>query len=109
MYTVTVTSVDEPDCAGAPSTYNKVNTTVSISLDTTSTVDVSRSPSIDPTITTYKSITNNATMNPGTKLVPTLDVTVVSVPTLIPTVIATNPVDTTGVFVTISIIMLIHI
>ena len=108
-YTVTIASVDEPDCAGVASAHKKVNTAVSFSLDTASTVDVSRSPCIDPTITTYKSVTNNATMNPGTKFVPTLDVTVVSVTTLIPTVIATNPVDTTGVFVTVSIIMLIHI
>ena len=97
MYTVTVTSVDEPDCAGAPSTYNKVNTTVSISLVTTITIHT-RPPSISisPTATAES---DNYLTNSDTKLIPTLDVTVISITTLIPTVIATNPVITTGTYV----------
>ena len=98
-YTVAVAAVDESDCTGVPSARKKVNTAVSVFVDTTSTVDVSSSPSIDPTHTTYKSVTSNPTMNSGTKLVPTLDVTIMSVTTLIPTVIVTNPVDTTGTYV----------
>ena len=36
-YTVNVASVDESDCTGVPSTGKKVNTTLLISMDTTST------------------------------------------------------------------------
>ena len=106
-YTVAVASVNESDCTGVASARKEVTTDVSVSVDVTSTVDISRPPSINPTHTTYKSVTNNATMNSGTKLVPTLDVTVMSITTLIPTVIANSPVSTTGMFVAIRVAMLI--
>ena len=100
-YTVTVASVGESDCTGIASARKEVTTVVSVSMDTASTTDVSRSSSIDPpftTVATYKSVTNNVTMSSDTKLVPTLDVTIMSTTTVIPTVIATKPVDTTGTF-----------
>ena len=107
-YTVTVTVVDESDCNGLVSAGEEVTTTALVLMDTT-TVVVSRSPSVDPTVITigiYKSVPNNvinATINSDTQLVPTLDATVMSVITVIPTVIPTNPVVTTGMFVTINI------
>ena len=63
-YTVTVGSVDESDCTGIASAHKEVTTAVSVSMDTASTTDVSRSSSIDPpftTVATYKSVTNNVT------------------------------------------------
>ena len=125
-YTVTVASVDESDCTGVASAGKKVNTTVSISLVATSTIhntnptasvhkevstlsvnitstttDISRSPSINPTATPESDNNND------TKLVPTLNVTVMSHVSLVPIVIATNPMGTTGMYVTVSVIMLL--
>ena len=104
-YTVTVASVDESNCTGVASVRKEVNTTISISMDTTSTIHT-RFTTIIPTTTTESDsyVTNTVTVNSGTKLLPTLDITVMSVTnTLIPTMIATNPVDTTGTFVAITV------
>ena len=103
-YTVTVTSVDERDCIGIASAGEETTTNISVTI---STIGVSVSPSIDPRVTTT-TIDNSVTTNVSvTKLVSTLDVTVICFTTVIPTVIPTNPVVTTGTFVTINIIMLI--
>ena len=103
-YTVTIASVHGTNCTGVASAGKKVNTTVSISMVTTSTIHT-RSPSISPTTTAESEnyVTNTVTVNSVTKLVPTLDVTVdvMSITTLIPNVIATNPVNATGMFITI--------
>ena len=100
-YIVSVVAVDESGCNGLASDGEEVTTTVSVSMDTTSTINTS---SINPTVTTVttdNSITINTTINSDTKLVPTLDVTVTS--NFIPNMIATNPVDTTGKLVSISV------
>ena len=93
-YTVVVAAVDESNCTGVASVRKEVNTTISISMVT---IDA-RLPSISPTATTESdyNVTNYVTMGSKTKLVPTLNVTVMSITTVIPTVIATNPVSTTG-------------
>ena len=97
-YIVTVAAVSESGCTGVASDGEEVTTTVSVSMDTISTIDAPTSPSINPSVTTDNSVTINAS---DTKLVPTLDVTVTS--NFIPTMIATNPVDTTGKLVSISV------
>ena len=99
-YTVTVSSVNESGCTGLASAGEEVTTIVSVSIDTT-TIDASTHPSINPTVTTVTTDNSVTIINSDTKLVPTLDVTLTS--NFIPTMIATNPVDTTGKFICISV------
>ena len=102
-YTVTVTSVDVPNCNGLPSASEEVTTKISISIDTNSTVSVfsstkptasvnkkvtyfldttpttivnSKPPSINPTVTT---ITTDNTVTD------VINVTMKSVTKLVPT------------------------
>ena len=79
-YTVTVTAVDEPNCNGLASVGKEVTTTVSVSMDTISTIDTPTSPSINPTavtVTTDNSVCNNV-INATIDSVPTLTVTIMS-------------------------------
>ena len=103
-YTVTVTAVDEHDCIEIASAVEEVTTNIS---ETIYTIGVSGSPSVDRSVTTTtidNSVANNATNNYVTKPVPTLDVTIMSIATLIPTVIPTNRVHITSKLMTITII-----
>ena len=96
-YTVTVAAV-EPNCNGLDSVGKEVTTTVSVSMDTISTIDTS---SINPTVvtvTTDNSVSNNV-INSTIDSVPTLTVTIMSTTTTMPTMKGTNPVSTTGKFI----------
>ena len=103
-YTVTVTAVDEHGCIEIASAVEEVTTNIS---ETIYTIGVSGSPIVDPSVTTTtidNSVANNATINYVTKPVPTLDVTIMSIATLISTVIPTNRVHITSKLMTITII-----
>ena len=121
-YTVTVAAANVFNCTGVASDGEEVTTIISISMDTTSTVNslsstnptvsvnekvttfsmgtaptiigISKSPIIT-TVTTDSTVTDviNATV---TKLVPTVNITITSTTTLVPTINATNPVSTAG-------------
>ena len=100
-YTVSVTAVDESNCNGLASVGIEVITTVSVSMDTISTIDTSTSPSINPTavtVITDNSVSNNV-INATIDSVPTLTVTIMSTTTTMPTMNDTNPVGTTGKFI----------
>ena len=109
-YTVTIVSVSASNCAGVASDGEKVTTDVSVSMNTISTIDTSRSPSINPTITMVTDDTSvpSNDMNATIDSVPTVTVTIMLATTPLSTMNVTKPVSTTGKQLNNLIMPLIH-
>ena len=109
-YTVTIASVNASDCTGVASAGEEVTTDVSVSVNTISTIDTFRSPSVNPTITTVTDDTSvpSNVINATIDSVLTVTVTIMLATTPMSTMNATKPVSTTGKQLNNLIMPLIH-